>query len=262
MHMYATIQRRPLRITVVSQLLHGWNVSCVINGFPWVHMQSRIQRRSVWTRRLRWILFEQWSMQFGAWWRGLSLCAIVQRTPLSNHECQRSLRAVLQRRTNRRNWSRSGQNVRKVSVVLFGHCYHFPSIKLIETNNFPCSNYSCSTRNATQPNAAISSNSGDSTFDNLLNGGSCKNSINETAVLVCIGVVLALVLVYIIVCSVRRIYKPLRPRIKKTYVVHKNVTPTPLTCRPTTEQCEITIENCCNMNICDTVSIRSNSIKF
>jgi len=33
-------------------------------------------------------------------------------------------------------------------------------------------------------------------------------------------------------------------------VVTKNVTP--LTCRPTTEQCEITIEDCCNMNICDT----------
>lgn len=40
-------------------------------------------------------------------------------------------------------------------------------------------------------------------------------------------------------------------RIKKRIIVNKNVTP--LTARP--DQCEITIENCCNMNICETVSI-------
>lgn len=98
------------------------------------------------------------------------------------------------------------------------------------------------------------SNSG-SAFNNLIGGGSCgESSINKTAAVVSVGVVIALALVFIIVKSIRRVYKPLRPRIKKTYVVHKNVTPTPLTCRPTTEQCEITIENCCNMNICDTVS--------
>lgn len=78
--------------------------------------------------------------------------------------------------------------------------------------------------------------------------------INKTAVFVSVGVVVSLVLVFVIINSIRHVYKPLRPRIKKTYVVHKNVVPTPLTCRPTTEQCEITIENCCNMNICDTVS--------
>ncbi|CAK1585983.1 unnamed protein product [Parnassius mnemosyne] len=39
-----------------------------------------------------------------------------------------------------------------------------------------------------------------------------------------------------------------RPRIKKRIIVNKNVTP--LTARP--DQCEITIENCCNMNICET----------
>ncbi|XP_069701368.1 protein cueball isoform X2 [Periplaneta americana] len=43
-----------------------------------------------------------------------------------------------------------------------------------------------------------------------------------------------------------------RPRIKKRIIVNKNVTP--LTSRPSLppEQCEITIENCCNMNICET----------
>ncbi|XP_012231553.2 protein cueball isoform X1 [Linepithema humile] len=43
-----------------------------------------------------------------------------------------------------------------------------------------------------------------------------------------------------------------RPRIKKRYVVGKGVTQ--LTSRPQIpdNQCEITIENCCNMNICET----------
>lgn len=53
------------------------------------------------------------------------------------------------------------------------------------------------------------------------------------------------------ICRIR--YR--RPRIKKRIIVNKNVTP--LTYRPgqNTEQCEITIENCCNMNICETVRI-------
>ncbi|XP_044736968.1 protein cueball [Chrysoperla carnea] len=48
-----------------------------------------------------------------------------------------------------------------------------------------------------------------------------------------------------------------RPRIKRRIIVNKNVTP--LTSRPNDtrspgpgDQCEITIENCCNMNICET----------
>lgn len=43
-----------------------------------------------------------------------------------------------------------------------------------------------------------------------------------------------------------------RPRIKRHYVVSKGVMP--LTSRPEIpdNQCEITIENCCNMNICET----------
>lgn len=55
------------------------------------------------------------------------------------------------------------------------------------------------------------------------------------------------------VCILRR-----RPRIKKRIIVNKGVkSQTPMTARPQTgpsEQCEITIENCCNMNICETVS--------
>lgn len=46
-----------------------------------------------------------------------------------------------------------------------------------------------------------------------------------------------------------------RPRIKKRIVVNRP--PVPF-CRPSVtprDQCEITIENCCNMNICETVRI-------
>ncbi|XP_030380225.1 protein cueball [Scaptodrosophila lebanonensis] len=72
------------------------------------------------------------------------------------------------------------------------------------------------------------------------------------------GVVACLALIALIVHGLRRIYKPARPRIKKTFVVRKQArtnssSDTPLTNRPlATEQCEITIENCCNMNICET----------
>lgn len=48
-----------------------------------------------------------------------------------------------------------------------------------------------------------------------------------------------------------------RPRIKKRIVVNKSITPLQ-SCRPPqqqNQQCEITIENCCNMNICETVNI-------
>lgn len=48
-----------------------------------------------------------------------------------------------------------------------------------------------------------------------------------------------------------------RPRIKKRIIVKKNVTPL-TSCPPLPpDQCEITIENCCNMNICETVSVYS-----
>lgn len=81
---------------------------------------------------------------------------------------------------------------------------------------------------------------------------------NTIVIVLVVGVALCLCLVLLIVLSVRRFYKPERPRIKKTFVVRKQALPmdtTPLTNRPmATEQCEITIENCCNMNYCDTVS--------
>ncbi|XP_034480413.1 protein cueball [Drosophila innubila] len=72
------------------------------------------------------------------------------------------------------------------------------------------------------------------------------------------GIVASLSLVALIVHGLRLLYKPKRPHIKKTFVVrkqarHNSSSDTPLTNRPlATEQCEITIENCCNMNICET----------
>lgn len=54
------------------------------------------------------------------------------------------------------------------------------------------------------------------------------------------------------VCVLRK-----RPRIRKRIIVNKNVTPL-TSCPPLPQdQCEITIENCCNMNICETVSTSS-----
>lgn len=82
-----------------------------------------------------------------------------------------------------------------------------------------------------------------------------------------VGIVLSLTLVAVIVHGLRLIYKPKRPHIKKTFVVrkqlrHNSSSDTPLTNRPlATEQCEITIENCCNMNICETVSDIKGSLR-
>lgn len=81
---------------------------------------------------------------------------------------------------------------------------------------------------------------------------------NTVIIALVAGVVSCLCLVLFIVHAIRRFYKPARPRIKKTFVVRRQPTSTdtPLTNRPiATEQCEITIENCCNMNYCDTVCI-------
>ncbi|XP_055915541.1 protein cueball [Eupeodes corollae] len=81
----------------------------------------------------------------------------------------------------------------------------------------------------------------------------CRGTWNKSIIVLVCGGLGGLVLIYVIIQTLRRIYKPVRPRIKKTFVVQKKVSQTPLTCRPiATEQCEITIENCCNMNICDT----------
>lgn len=72
-----------------------------------------------------------------------------------------------------------------------------------------------------------------------------------------LGCTCALLLVAIVVLLRKVFILRKRPRIKKRIIVNKNVTPL-TSCPPVSpDQCEITIENCCNMNICETVSIYS-----
>lgn len=78
----------------------------------------------------------------------------------------------------------------------------------------------------------------------------CKNSFNRTVVYVSLAFTASLAILVTILCTVRRIYERNRPRITKRFKVTNN---TQMTSRPAT-QCEITIENCCNMNVCETVS--------
>ncbi|XP_015172620.1 PREDICTED: protein cueball isoform X2 [Polistes dominula] len=79
-----------------------------------------------------------------------------------------------------------------------------------------------------------------------------ENCQYKTLIFVLIGLIIVLIILIIVMSfylnKLRR-----RPRIKKRFVVSKSGV-TPLTSRPqlTDNQCEITIENCCNMNICET----------
>ncbi|CRL01966.1 CLUMA_CG015324, isoform A [Clunio marinus] len=76
------------------------------------------------------------------------------------------------------------------------------------------------------------------------------NSINITYVILGVCLTISLLLFLIILVVIKKVNGPTRPKIRKKYVVHKNIEP--LTYRPTTEQCEVIIEDCCNMNICET----------
>jgi len=85
---------------------------------------------------------------------------------------------------------------------------------------------------------------------------SCKLSKGMVAVIVVLTVFVAGLAAVAVVLSRKVRSLGRRPRIKKRIVVNKSITP--LTCRPQEQQqnhqqCEITIENCCNMNICETV---------
>ncbi|KAM3966373.1 low-density lipoprotein receptor repeat domain-containing protein cueball isoform 2-T2 [Aphomia sociella] len=68
-------------------------------------------------------------------------------------------------------------------------------------------------------------------------------------VIMVLGILCGLLCITCTVLVTRIMQLKKRPRIKKRIIVNKNVTP--MTARP--DQCEITIENCCNMNICETV---------
>ncbi|XP_058837848.1 protein cueball isoform X2 [Topomyia yanbarensis] len=76
----------------------------------------------------------------------------------------------------------------------------------------------------------------------------CKNSFNRTVVYTSLAFTASLFILMIILWIVRRFYEEGRPRITKRFKVTNH---TQMTSRPAT-QCEITIENCCNMNVCET----------
>lgn len=78
----------------------------------------------------------------------------------------------------------------------------------------------------------------------------CKNSFNRTVVYASLAFAASLFILMVILLIVRRFYEEGRPRITKRFKVTSNHTQ--MTSRPAT-QCEITIENCCNMNVCETV---------
>ncbi|OWR44498.1 protein cueball isoform X1 [Danaus plexippus] len=67
-------------------------------------------------------------------------------------------------------------------------------------------------------------------------------------VLLALGVLAGLLALTSAVLAANVLYLRRRPRIKKRIIVNKSGTP--LTARP--DACEITIEDCCNMNICET----------
>ncbi|XP_055531122.1 protein cueball [Wyeomyia smithii] len=76
----------------------------------------------------------------------------------------------------------------------------------------------------------------------------CKNSFNRTVVYTSLAFAVSLIILAVILCIVRRFIEQGRPRITKRFKVTNH---TQMTSRPAT-QCEITIENCCNMNVCET----------
>lgn len=94
----------------------------------------------------------------------------------------------------------------------------------------------------------------DDSLINVINDKPMKCPVHMNITYIILGICLTLSLLFflIILLVIKRFHKPMRPRIRKKFVVHKNIEP--MTYRPTTEQCEVIIEDCCNMNICDTVS--------
>ncbi|KAI5720860.1 hypothetical protein M8J77_012616 [Diaphorina citri] len=75
------------------------------------------------------------------------------------------------------------------------------------------------------------------------------SSSTVSTFILALGTICTLLVVLVMYLSLRIHKLSKRPRIKKRIIVNKT---TPLTARPQPDQCEITIENCCNMNICET----------
>lgn len=114
--------------------------------------------------------------------------------------------------------------------------------------------FSCSHKKSSAPNDRYERLADDTPNQNQhlvseLNG---RFSVLVTSSLGLVCIILAITVI-ILTSKVYMLKK--RPRIRKRIIVNKP--PAPFACRPQAppEQCEITIENCCNMNICETVSI-------
>lgn len=78
-----------------------------------------------------------------------------------------------------------------------------------------------------------------------------ETQVNPTIVILAVCLTISFLIFLVILVVIKKTNRPLRPKIRKKYVVHKNMDQS-LTYRPTTEQCEVIIEDCCNMNICET----------
>lgn len=75
-----------------------------------------------------------------------------------------------------------------------------------------------------------------------------NDSVKLILMLICIALTVVVIVLARYTCKLRK-----RPRMVKKRIIVSNVNKsTPLTSRPQADQCEITIENCCNMNICET----------
>ncbi|XP_035444832.2 protein cueball isoform X1 [Spodoptera frugiperda] len=108
-------------------------------------------------------------------------------------------------------------------------------------------NTSCQCNNTDsedEPRSSMSMSSQSAIIETCGDGwDSVRDPIIIILAIICSALFLACV---VLVTKILQLKK--RPRIKKRIIVNKNVTP--MTARP--DQCEITIENCCNMNICET----------
>lgn len=79
------------------------------------------------------------------------------------------------------------------------------------------------------------------------------DTVSQPIFYLTVSLVFAVVVIVGLIVYVR-ILQMRRPRIKKRFIVNKNVTPLSYTSQPK-DHC-VTIENCCNMNICETVSVK------
>lgn len=80
-----------------------------------------------------------------------------------------------------------------------------------------------------------------------------QQDFNEMLV-IGLSITCGVLIIMLSICGVHLCKLRKRPKWKKKYVVNKGKRKVDLTSRPKPDHCEIAIEDCCNMNICETVS--------